>query len=74
MTEVKVGIVMGSSSDWPVMQHAAQVLSDFGIPFEAKVVSAHRMPVDMVEYGQQASAKGYHAIIAGAGAAHLRAC
>ncbi len=72
MTEVKVGIVMGSSSDWPVMQHAAQVLSDFGIPFEAKVVSAHRMPVDMVEYGQQASAKGYLAIIAGAGgAAHL---
>lgn len=72
MTAIKVGLVMGSSSDWPVMQQAAQILTDFGIPFEAKVVSAHRMPHDMVEYGAQASANGYHAIIAGAGgAAHL---
>lgn len=72
MSHIKVGIVMGSSSDWPVMQNAAQILTDFGIAFEAKVVSAHRMPHDMVEYGAQASAQGYHAIIAGAGgAAHL---
>ena len=71
-TKIKVGLVMGSSSDWPVMQHAAQILTDFGVPFEAKVVSAHRMPHDMVAYGAQASAEGYHAIIAGAGgAAHL---
>lgn len=70
--KIKVGIVMGSSSDWPVMQHAAQILTDFGVSFEAKVVSAHRMPHDMVAYGAQASAEGYQAIIAGAGgAAHL---
>lgn len=72
MAHIKVGIVMGSSSDWPIMQQAAQVLTDFGVHFEAKVVSAHRMPHDMVDYGAQASADGYHAIIAGAGgAAHL---
>lgn len=72
MTKIKVGIVMGSSSDWPVMQNAAQILTDFGVPFEAKVVSAHRMPHEMVEYGAQATEQGYHAIIAGAGgAAHL---
>lgn len=71
-TKVKVGLVMGSSSDWPIMQQAAQILTDFGVPFEAKVVSAHRMPLDMVDYGAKASAEGYHAIIAGAGgAAHL---
>lgn len=70
--KIKVGLVMGSSSDWPVMQQAAQILTDFGVPFEAKVVSAHRMPHDMVAYGAQASSAGYHAIIAGAGgAAHL---
>ncbi|AQS51978.1 MAG TPA: 5-(carboxyamino)imidazole ribonucleotide mutase [Paenalcaligenes hominis] len=72
MTQIKVGIVMGSSSDWPVMQHAAKILTDFGVPFEAKVVSAHRMPNDMVDYAAQASAENYQAIIAGAGgAAHL---
>ena len=72
MSEIKVGLVMGSSSDWPVMQQAAQILTDFGVPFEAKVVSAHRMPQDMVEYGALASAAGYYGIIAGAGgAAHL---
>lgn len=71
-TKIKVGIVMGSSSDWPVMQQAAQILTDFEVPFEAKVVSAHRMPHDMVAYGANASAESYHAIIAGAGgAAHL---
>lgn len=70
--KIKVGIVMGSSSDWPVMQNAAQILTDFGVPFEAKVVSAHRMPHDMVAYGAMASEQGLHAIIAGAGgAAHL---
>lgn len=72
MSNIKVGLVMGSSSDWPVMQQAAQILQDFGVAFEAKVVSAHRMPHDMVEYGAQASQQGYQAIIAGAGgAAHL---
>lgn len=72
MAKIKVGIVMGSSSDWPVMQNAAQILTDFGVPFEAKVVSAHRMPHEMVEYGAQATEQAYHAIIAGAGgAAHL---
>lgn len=68
----KVGLVMGSSSDWPIMQHAAQVLSDFGVPYEAQVVSAHRMPQDMVEYGAKATKHGFYGIIAGAGgAAHL---
>ncbi|GAA4329146.1 5-(carboxyamino)imidazole ribonucleotide mutase [Pigmentiphaga soli] len=63
---------MGSSSDWEVMQHAVAVLTEFGVPFEARVVSAHRMPLDMVEYGGQAAARGLRAIIAGAGgAAHL---
>lgn len=72
MTQIKVGVVMGSSSDWPVMQHAVKILTDFGVPFEAKVVSAHRMPNDMVDYAAQASSQGYQAIIAGAGgAAHL---
>ena len=63
---------MGSSSDWPVMQNAAAILEEFGIAFETLVVSAHRMPLDMVEYGRKASATGMKAIIAGAGgAAHL---
>ncbi|TCJ22452.1 5-(carboxyamino)imidazole ribonucleotide mutase [Nocardioides jejuensis] len=67
-----VGIVMGSDSDWPTMQAAAEVLTDFGIPWEADVVSAHRMPVEMVEYGKEAARRGLKAIIAGAGgAAHL---
>ncbi|MDO7867500.1 5-(carboxyamino)imidazole ribonucleotide mutase [Nocardioides jiangxiensis] len=67
-----VGIVMGSDSDWPTMQAAAEVLTDFGIPWEADVVSAHRMPVEMVEYGRDAARRGLKAIIAGAGgAAHL---
>jgi len=67
-----VGIVMGSKSDWPTMHHAAETLELLEIPFEAKVVSAHRMPVDMIAYGQQAAGRGLAVIIAGAGgAAHL---
>ncbi|WP_434966318.1 5-(carboxyamino)imidazole ribonucleotide mutase [Janibacter indicus] len=63
---------MGSDSDWPTMEAAADVLEEFGIAFEADVVSAHRMPTEMVEYGQQAEARGLRVIIAGAGgAAHL---
>jgi 5-(carboxyamino)imidazole ribonucleotide mutase len=67
-----VGIVMGSNSDWDTMQHAAQILEQFGIAHEAKVVSAHRMPDDMFQYAENASQVGLKAIIAGAGgAAHL---
>ena len=67
-----VGIVMGSNSDWDTMQHAAQMLEQFGIAHEAKVVSAHRMPDDMFVYAENASKNGLKAIIAGAGgAAHL---
>ncbi len=67
-----VGIVMGSNSDWDTMQHAAQILADFGVPFEARVVSAHRMPDDMFAYAESARGRGLQAIIAGAGgAAHL---
>lgn len=63
---------MGSSSDWDIMSHAAAVLDDFDVPYESRVVSAHRMPLDMVDYGAQAHARGLRAIIAGAGgAAHL---
>ena len=67
-----VGVVMGSSSDWDVMQHAAQMLQRLQIPFEAQVVSAHRMPDAMFEYAATARSRGVSAIIAGAGgAAHL---
>ena len=67
-----VGLVMGSDSDWATMSAAAEVLRDFGIPFEARVVSAHRMPIDMLEYGTSAEKRGLRVIIAGAGgAAHL---
>lgn len=67
-----VGIVMGSDSDWPVMKAAAEVCSEFGVPFEAKVVSAHRTPDDMASYGKEAADRGIKVIIAGAGgAAHL---
>lgn len=67
-----VGLVMGSDSDWPVMQEAAKVLDEFGIPFEADVISAHRMPLEMIEYGRTAAQRGLRAVIAGAGgAAHL---
>lgn len=67
-----VGIVMGSDSDWPVMRAAAEVLEDFGIEHEVGVVSAHRMPTEMIEYGRSAAERGLRVIIAGAGgAAHL---
>lgn len=68
----RVGIVMGSDSDWPVMKAAAEALSEFGIPHEADVVSAHRMPEEMIAYGREAAGRGIQVIIAGAGgAAHL---
>jgi 5-(carboxyamino)imidazole ribonucleotide mutase len=67
-----VGIVMGSNSDWDTMKNAAEILADFGVPFEAQVVSAHRMPDDMFRYAETAVGRGLKAIIAGAGgAAHL---
>ncbi len=67
-----IGIVMGSSSDWPTLQAAARILKDFGVPYEARVVSAHRTPDLMFEYAEAARDRGLKAIIAGAGgAAHL---
>ncbi len=70
--DVKVGVVMGSRSDWDALQNAVQILQHFGISYEAKVVSAHRMPDDMFAYAESAVARGLVAIIAGAGgAAHL---
>ncbi|MFE7576281.1 5-(carboxyamino)imidazole ribonucleotide mutase [Streptomyces sp. NPDC057521] len=67
-----VGIVMGSDSDWPVMEAAAKALDEFGISYEVDVVSAHRMPREMIAYGENAAGRGLKAIIAGAGgAAHL---
>lgn len=69
---VRVGIVMGSDSDWPTMEAAATALAEFGIEYEADVVSAHRMPDEMIAYGRQAHGRGIEVIIAGAGgAAHL---
>lgn len=70
--ETRVGIVMGSDSDWPVMKDAAEALDEFGVGHEADVVSAHRMPEEMIAYGKQAADRGLSVIIAGAGgAAHL---
>jgi len=67
-----IGVVMGSNSDWEVMRQAADILAEFGVPFEARVVSAHRMPDDMFRYAEAAHGRGLRAIIAGAGgAAHL---
>jgi len=67
-----VGVVMGSDSDWPVMQAAAIALAEFGVAYEADVVSAHRMPHEMIGYGTAAAGRGLKVIIAGAGgAAHL---
>ena len=72
MTSIQIGVVMGSSSDWDTMQHAVQILQQFGISHEARVVSAHRMPDDMFAYAEAAAGRGLKAIIAGAGgAAHL---
>ncbi len=72
VSTVRVGVVMGSASDWDIMQHATRILQEFHIAFEARVVSAHRMPHDMATYGAEARGRGLEAIIAGAGgAAHL---
>src|SRR5580692_7069700 len=72
MRSILVGIVMGSDSDWPVMKAAAEALDEFDVPYEADVVSAHRMPREMISYGEQAAGRGLRVIIAGAGgAAHL---
>jgi len=71
-TKPLVGVIMGSSSDWDVMQHAVNMLKQFGVPYEAQVISAHRMPDEMFAYADSARARGLRAIIAGAGgAAHL---
>jgi 5-(carboxyamino)imidazole ribonucleotide mutase len=69
---VLVGVVMGSSSDWETLRNATEILAEFGVSYEARVVSAHRMPDDMFAYAQAAAGRGLKAIIAGAGgAAHL---
>ena len=69
---IKVGIIMGSQSDWPTMKEAADVLTELGVPFEARIVSAHRTPDRLWDYGKTAVARGLQVIIAGAGgAAHL---
>lgn len=71
-SRVLVGVIMGSQSDWETMQEACKILSDFEIPYEAKVVSAHRTPHFMLEYASKAQSRGLQVIIAGAGgAAHL---
>ncbi|MGQ7845735.1 5-(carboxyamino)imidazole ribonucleotide mutase [Granulosicoccus sp. 3-233] len=72
MTDIKVGVLMGSSSDWPVMQRAVELLEEFGVAHEKRVVSAHRMADEMFHYAEQAAGRGLSCIIAGAGgAAHL---
>ena len=72
MQAIQVGVVMGSSSDWETMEHAVAILQQFDLAFEARVVSAHRMPDDMFAYAEAAAGRGLKAIIAGAGgAAHL---
>ena len=72
MPDAHVGVIMGSDSDWPVMEAAAAALAEFGVPYEADVVSAHRMPHEMIQYGAAAAGRGLRVIIAGAGgAAHL---
>lgn len=72
MKKPLVGVVMGSQSDWKIMQHAVDVLEGFGVPYEAKVVSAHRNPDTLYKYAETAGARGLHCIIAGAGgSAHL---
>ena len=72
MNSTQIGVLMGSSSDWDTMQHAIHILQQFGVTYEARVVSAHRMPDDMFAYAETAVGRGLKAIIAGAGgAAHL---
>ena len=72
MSDAKVGIIMGSQSDWPTLRHAADTLEALGVPFEKRIVSAHRTPQRLVEYATSAAGRGLKVIIAGAGgAAHL---
>lgn len=72
MGDIKIGIIMGSQSDWPTMQEAADVLDELGVAYETKIVSAHRTPDRLWDYGKTAADRGLQAIIAGAGgAAHL---
>src|SRR5678815_182558 len=72
MSTVKVGIIMGSQSDWATMKHAADMLDELGVPYEKAIVSAHRTPDKLFEYAETAADRGLHVIIAGAGgAAHL---
>ncbi|WP_171178935.1 5-(carboxyamino)imidazole ribonucleotide mutase [Ruegeria sp. HKCCD8929] len=72
MAEIKVGIIMGSQSDWPTMKGAADILDELGVAYEARIVSAHRTPDRLWDYGKTAADRGLHVIIAGAGgAAHL---
>jgi 5-(carboxyamino)imidazole ribonucleotide mutase len=72
MTGVKIGIIMGSQSDWPTMSEAAAILDELGVPYETRIVSAHRTPDRLWDYGRDAAPRGLRAIIAGAGgAAHL---
>jgi 5-(carboxyamino)imidazole ribonucleotide mutase len=72
MEKILIGVIMGSTSDWETMKHAVDILDDFGVPYEAKVVSAHRTPDLLVEYAKTAVSRNLHVIIAGAGgAAHL---
>lgn len=71
-TKAVVGVIMGSQSDWPVMQKACDILDQLGVAYESKIVSAHRTPQRLVDYASSAKARGLHVIIAGAGgAAHL---
>jgi len=72
MSAPKIAIIMGSSSDWPTMEHAADVLDNLDVAYEARVISAHRTPDRLVEFSKGAEAEGFHVVIAGAGgAAHL---
>jgi 5-(carboxyamino)imidazole ribonucleotide mutase len=72
LNDIKVGVIMGSTSDWPTMQKTCEVLKELEIPYEAKVVSAHRTPDEMFQYAETAEKRGIQVIIAGAGgAAHL---
>lgn len=72
MSETRVGIIMGSQSDWPTMKEAADILDELGVAYETRIVSAHRTPDRLWDYGKTAVARGLHVIIAGAGgAAHL---
>ena len=69
MSEVSVAILMGSDSDWPIMEEAAKILDQFGVSYSAQVISAHRMPLETIEFAQSAQGQGVKVIIAGAGGA-----